>query len=165
MNEKQLRVVGLLKAGKSPREIATETDIHYTTILKWKKKWEAEDDEAMISKMATHSVETLLEVKAESKLVDSEVVGAEVDKLIDGIIGLKELEPAFHKTMMTAIKQADVFLENEDISIKEWQLIMKSISEAYSAIFNKSGTVVNVANTNVTAGKEALNFFKASKGA
>ena len=164
MNEKQLRVVGLLKSGLTPKEVAAETGINYQTVLGWKKKFEASDEEAVVSDLAMHKVQTLLEVKQELRDSAPEIA-AEAEKLIDNIIGLKELEPAFHTVMMRAIHRADVFMQDPTISIKEWQLVIKSISEAYAAIFNKSGTVVNVANTNVSAGQESLNFFKASKGA
>ena len=159
MNDKQLKVLGLLKTGLSPKEVSDETGIHYATVLSWKKKFAAEDEEAQVSELAKHEVITLLQVKEELAASAPEIK-AEVDKLIENVIGLKELEPAFHATMMRSIHRADVFLQEQDITVKDWQAITKTLSDAYAAIFNKAGTVVN---NNINAGKEQLSFFTASK--
>ena len=163
MNDKQLKVLGLLKSGLTPRQASEESGVIYPTVMNWKRKWDNEDEESLVAELAQHEVRELLHVKSE--LADTAPhIKAEVEELIDGVVGLKELEPKFHATMMTAIKKADTFLEVEDITIKEWQMIVKTISDAYAAIFNKSGTVVNVANTNISAGQEQVKFFQASKG-
>ncbi len=162
MNDKQLKVLGLLKSGLSPKEISEETGIHYATVLSWKKKFDAGDQEQQISELASHEVLTLLQVKDELAASAPEIQ-KEVEQLIENVIGLKELEPVFHATMMRSIHRADIFLQDTSIGVKEWQMVTKTLSEAYAAIFNKSGTVVNVANNNISAGHEQVAFFNASK--
>ena len=162
MNDDKHRVLGLLKAGLTPKEIAEETGVNYATVLNWKKKFEAGDDEADVSDLAKHEVLTLLQVKEELAASAPEI-RAEVEKLIANVIGLKELEPAFHSVMMRTIHRADKFLQEDDVSVKDWKDITKTLSDAYASIFNKAGTVVNVANNNINAGKEQLSFFSASK--
>ena len=65
--------------------------------------------------------------------------------------------------MAKAVKMAESFLDEEELSIKEWQMITSTLATAYSALYNKAGTVVNVAQTNVNAEKESLKFFQAAK--
>lgn len=160
MTEQQTKMLGLLNAGISPREVSDQLNIKYSTVATFKRKLAAEAEEAQISKMAMAQVETLLDIKED--MTDTALTG-QIDTIIDGVVGVKQLEPEFHRVMMTAIGKADDFLKVKDLELKDWKMILTTISEAYAAIFNKSGTVVNVANTQVSAGGEAAAFFKASK--
>ena len=166
--ELRTRVEAELLVGKEPRELSDQYGIPYVSILGWKKKLMAEKPEAEISDL-TQQTKASLEIIREVAKEQAPVAAKKIDAIIDGVQGLKELEPKFHSALLKAVHVAQGFLDEVDdegktvLSIKEWQLITTTLSTAYGALFNKAGTVVNVAQTNVNAEQQNMAFFKSSQ--
>jgi transposase len=160
--ELRTRIEAELLTGAEPRELEEKYGVPYPTILGWKKKLLKEAPTEDIAEL-TNATKATLEIVREKAKEEAPVVAKKIDKIIDGVEGLKILEPEFHSVMHKAVKRAHSFIEKDDLTIKEWELITKTLANAYSAIFNKGGTNVNVVQTNLNANQEALSFFKASK--
>ncbi len=166
--EIRTRIEAELLAGESPRNLETKYSIPYVTILGWKKKLFAEAPQTKVSDLSQHT-RASLEIIRESAVREAPVAAAKINAIIEGVVGLKELEPEFHASLERAVNIAREFLDDKDedgkttLSIKEWQLITTTLATAYGTLFNKSGTTVNVAQTNVNAATENLGFFKASQ--
>jgi len=171
MNKEELRtrIEAELLVGTSPKDLETKYGIPYVTINGWKNKLNKSTD-SEISELTNHTKATLEIVRARAKEEAPKVAG-KIDKIIDGVEGLQELEPEFQRAMHKAVELAHTFLGEVDddgksaLTIKEWQMITTTLASAYSAMFNKAGTTVNVAQTNVNAAAEQLSFFKASQRA
>ena len=166
--ELRTRVEAELLTGATAQDLADKYGVAYVTINSWKKKLLSEQPTADVSALTNVDTATLEMIKAKAK-EEAPIVAGKIDTIIDGIIGLKELEPEFHTAMMKAVKMASAFLDAVDdegestVSVKEWQMITNTLGAAYGAIFNKAGTVVNVAQTNVSSANENLAFFKLSQ--
>ena len=160
--ELRTRIEAELLTGIEPKELEEKYGVPYPTILGWKKKLLKETPSANIVEL-TNATKATLEIVREKAKEEAPVVAKKIDKIIDGVEGLQLLEPEFHAVMHKAVKRAHEFIAQDDLTIKEWELITKTLANAYSAIFNKAGTNVNVVQTNLNANQEALNFFKASK--
>jgi len=170
MNKDALRtrIEAELISGASATELAVKYDTPYATINNWKKALLAEAPNTKISELTNQTVATLEVIRDVAK-AQAPAVAGKIDRLIDGVEGLKSLEPEFHSAMLKAVKLAQNFLDatddegNSTLSVKDWQTITSTLSMAFGALFNKAGTTVNVAQTNVTAESQNLAFFKASQ--
>ena len=167
-DELRTRVEAELLTGKEPIELSKTYDVSYAIILNWKKKLLAEKQPEVISELTQHTKASLEVIRQQAVEVAPKAAKA-IDNIIDGINGLKELEPEFHTALQKSVKVAQKFLDDVDddgnttLSIKEWQLITSTLANAYSALFNRAGTTVNVAQTSVNVGEQNLAFFKASQ--
>jgi transposase len=160
--ELRTRVEAELLAGAEPRELAEKYGMAYNTIQLWKKKLFAEKPTEAISDLTHETTATLELIRTKAK-EEAPTVAGKIDKIIDGVEGLQSLEEEFQATMHKAVMRAKEFLDSDDITIKEWQMITSTLGSAYAALFNSKGTTVNVAQTTVNMEKEAIDFFKASK--
>lgn len=165
--ELRTRVEAELLTGKEPKELSSRYDMPYVTIISWRNKLFNEKPAEDIS-VLTHQTKASLELIKETAKLEAPKVAGKIEAIIDGVQGLKELEPEFQIALTRAINIAQEFLDDKDsegnsnLSIKEWQLITSTLANTYGTLFNKSGTVVNVAQTNVNAEAENLGFFKAN---
>ena len=162
--EQKTRIEAELLSGAATKYLADKYSMPETTIASWKTKLNKESEDVKIGKLTEHT-KASLEVIREVAKEQAPKAAPKIDKIIDGIEGLKQLEPEFHTAMSLAVKRAQEYLseENTILTIKEWQLITSTLASAYGALFNKNGTTVNVANTQVNSADENLNFFKASR--
>lgn len=166
--ELKTRIEAELLSGATPTELAVKYDVPYATVNDWKKKLLSEKPSTQVSDLTNQTVATL-EIIRDTAKAQAPAVAGKIDAIIDGIEGLKTLEPEFHTAMLKAVNLAQTFLDATDdegnsvVSVKEWQIITSTLAQAYGALFNKAGTTVNVAQTNVTAESQNLAFFKASQ--
>ncbi len=168
--EQRIRIEADLLTGLEPRELSDKYNVPYVSILGWKKKLLAENDDVKVSDLTQHT-KASLEVIRDAAKADAPKAARTIDKIIDGVQGLKELEPEFHAVLHRSVEIAKEFLDSTDdegksaLSIKEWELITKTLASAYGTLFNKTGTTVNVAQSNISTQGENLAFFKNSQKA
>lgn len=168
--ELKVRIEAELLTGKTPKELADKYSVPYITVLSWQKKLELDKPNEDISVLTSNTIASLEVIKDVAKR-EAPVVASKIEKIVDGAIALKKLEPAFAEALETAVEVAIEFLNEKTdegktaLSVKEWQMVTSTLAATYSAIYNKTGTTVNVAQTNVTAEGESLAFFKASQKA
>jgi len=162
------RVEAELLSGVEPKDLGTKYDIPYVTVLHWKKKLLAETPTTVVSDL-TQQTKASLEVIRDVAVREAPLVAGKIDAIIDGVMGLKELEPEFLTAMTKAVSLAQTFLDAVDdegvstVTINEWKTITTTLAMAYGTLYNKSGTTVNVAQTTVNTDSENLKFFSASK--
>jgi len=167
-DELRTRIEAELLCGITPKDLSAKYDVPYVSIVGWKKRLLMEKETESVSDLTQHTKATLEVIRDVAK-VEAPRAAAKIDTIIDGIQGLKELEPEFHAVLHRSVEIAHEFLGSVDdegktlLSIKEWELITKTLASAYGTLFNKSGNVVNVAQTNISAASENLGFFKASQ--
>ncbi len=168
--ELRTRIEAELLTGVTAQDLEKKYEVPYVTINGWKKKLLSEGPEVAVSDLTNHTVASLEVIRDVAKSTAPKAA-AKIDKLIDGVQGLKELEPEFHTALQKSVRIAQQYLDMTDdegkseLSIKEWQMITSTLANAYGTLFNKSGTTVNVAQTNVNAAAENLAFFKSSQRA
>ena len=166
--ELRTRIEAELLTGVSAQDLEKKYEVPYVTINGWKKKLLNEGPDTKVSDLTQQTKATLEVIRTVAKDKAPAVAG-KIDKIVDGLVGLKELEPEFQAALQKSVMIAKGFLDQEDdegnctLSIKEWQMITGTLANAYGTLFNRSGTTVNVAQTNVNAAAENLAFFSASK--
>jgi len=160
--ELRTRIEAELLTGVDSRDLEEKYGVPYVTINGWKKKLFAEKPQESISNLTGQTKATLEIIRQKAK-DEAPKVSGKIDKIIDGVEGLQGLEPEFQAAMHAAVLKAKEFLSEDGLSVKEWQMVTSTLAQAYSALFNKAGTTVNVAQTNISAEKEAMAFFQASK--
>lgn len=167
-DELRTRVEAELLSGVQSRLLAEKYEIPYVTVMLWARQLNEETESTKVSDI-TQSTKASLEVIHAAAVATAPAAAKKIDQLMTGLVGLKELESEFHASMHKAIQIANNFLEqvddegNSTLTINEWKLITTTLSGAFTALFNKSGTTVNVAQTTVNADSENLKFFQASK--
>ena len=150
-----------LAMGKTPKELSDKYEVGYQTILNWKKKLNDKSGDADLEVLLEVDEKTLHQVAATIKEDAPDEVSKKIDKLVDGVTALQQLEPKFNAIVLTLLKKAEDFANKEDLTVTQWKMIGDGISNLYSNIFNKSGINVNVMNqTNISG--EKLSLFKAS---
>lgn len=162
------KALALLVTGMTVAQVHEELDVPMATVYNWNVQRLRNEEKVKIKQLQNSSVASL-EVINEKAKESAPHLAKDIDGLIKGVMGLQQLEPAFHATMFKAINRADRFLDrvdadgNSDLTVTEWTNIVGALSKAYASIFNTSGTTVNMVNNN--AGNESVAFFKASKHA
>lgn len=157
--ELKAKATGLLLIGEKPIDVAKQVNLDYKDVNNIANKLgkEAKNEEVL---SAMNNIETLKKIEQ----VVPDQYRSQVTEVITGLNGLDKLEEKLHNVLSKAISKADEYLDCE-LSIKEWQIVTKTISEAYRAVFSREQqTVVNVEQTQNVVGEEALNFFKAGRG-
>ena len=159
--ELRIKVEAELAMGKNPKELSDKYNVGYQTINNWRKK--------LVDKKGNNDLATVVEVDEKtlhivaSKLKEDapQEMVKKIDKLVDGVVGLQQLEPKFHAMVLKLLEKAEELSDSETLTVTQWKMLGDGISNMYANIFNKSGVSVNVMNqTNVSG--EKLSLFKAS---
>ncbi len=160
--EVKAKVEAELALGAKPKELAIKYNVTYSQVLSWRKRINS-------AKVVDNNLSTLVEVDEPTLVMIADKVKEEapaevankIDKLVDGVVGLQQLEPRFHAVVLNLLEAAEEMSMREDLSVKDWKMLGDGIGNLYTSIFNKSGVNVNVMNqTNVN--NEKLSLFKAS---
>lgn len=165
--EIRTRVEAELLSGKQPRELSEgayyeKYGVAYVTILNWQKKLQVDDVTETISDLTKETTGTL-EVIRDAAKSKAPKVAKDIDNIIDGVAGLKLLEPKMQKALTQAVNKAYEYLLEDDLSVKDWQTVTSTLAQTYAAVFNSKGTTVNVAQNNINTAQENLGFFKSSQ--
>ena len=160
--ELRTKIEAELQLGKTPKELSKKYNVNYQTINSWKKKLQSKEVEKDIEELRQVDEHTLKLVAEKVKSEAPKEVAEKVDKLIDGVIGLQQLEPKFHAIVFELLSWAEDKLQ-ENLTVRDWATISKTISDLYSAIFNKNNVQVNVLN-NTTIHSEKRKIFNAKLG-
>jgi len=167
--EKKVRILAELLTGKKPRALAEEYDVHYATVMTWKRESKEQKVESAVLDVAEADADVLHLVTEGIKKQSAEVlppkqansVIKKVDELKEGVNSLQLLDTAFHDTIMNLLTWANAQI-NEDMALKDWKLIANQIGELHSAIFSKGGTTVNMMQQNNSANSSRVETFKGS---
>ena len=157
----KLKIEAELSLGKTPKELSEKYNVGYQTILSWKKKLEAKTHDANINSVVSVEPEVLHMVADKLKQDAPPMVVKQIDKVVEGAIGLQTLEPKFHAVVLQLLERAETLSKDKDLSIKDWKILGDGIGQLYTNIFNKSGVSVNVMNNTQISG-EKMSLFKSS---
>jgi len=150
------KVLGELALGAEPKELSEKYDLPYVTINSWKKKQQAElGESANVQKLVKVDKDVLQGVVNN---IDHGVVQKKAQKLVDGVVGLQQLEPKFLTVVQNLLEAAEE-LSMGDLTVKDWATLSNGIGSLYSNIFNKAGVNVNVMNQ-TTVNSEKVSLFK-----
>jgi len=157
----KLKATSMLRTGKTSKEVSSELGLPYVTVHTWKKKIDAELENNEVVELTTIDPSTLHSIAEEVKLKAPKTVAKEVDKLVEGVVGLQKIDEKFRTVVYELLEWAELQSQREDLSVNEWKTIGTTISSMYTAIFSKNVTNVNVMNnTNISSDKREI--FKAS---
>lgn len=159
--EIRAKVEAELSLGESPRDLARKyPDASYQTILGWQKKLNvAELENDVIIDLVKADTTTLTMVAEGIKAKAPAEVVKQIDNLVDGVNGLKNLESKFQSLVLKLLESADTMAGNKELSVRDWKVLSDGISNLYTSIFNKAGINVSVHNQNTVSG-ESLSLFK-----
>ena len=150
-----------LAMGVSALELSKKYSVPYVTVASWSKRLKDARNGDIVKDLATVSPETLTIVAEAVKSSAPPKIAAEIDKLVEGVTGLKTLEPKFHSVTLTLLTKAEAFARKDDLTLVEWTMISSAIGKLYNDIFSKGGVSVNV-NNNTQINNEKLSMFKSS---
>ncbi len=157
--ERKLKAEALLAMGDTPKQVHEKLGVPEVTARLWKKKLEEQNTD--LETVVDVDLPTLHQVAENIKSNAPQTVIDKVDKLVDGVTGLKQLEPKFHSVVLNLLTKAETLSQTEDLSVKDWLSLSNGIGSLYANIFNKSGVNVNVLNqTQVSS--EKLSMFRGS---
>ena len=153
---RRLKADALLASGASIDDVAKQLGIPKVTVRSWKKKLEAQNND--LNTVVEVDAPTLHQVADKIKETAPAEVSKKVDKLVDGVVGLKILEPKFHTVVFNLLEAAEEMSVKQDLSVKDWKDLSTGIATLYSNIFNKSGVNVNVMNQTQVSGEKLTMF-------
>jgi len=160
-NQVKIQVEAELALGKRVLDVAEQYNVPYATVSSWARNMQGKKEGALIDELIEVDIATLQLAANKIKETAPPVVVKQVTKLVDGIVGLQQLEPKFLTMVENLLEKGNTLLNAEELNIKDWVLIANAMGSLYSCIFNKSGVNVNVLNqTNVS--NERLSMFKSS---
>ena len=160
--EIRVKADALLAMGKPAKDVAELLDISYQTVQSWKKRLVTKQEGLSdLETVVEIDLPTLHTVAAAVKENAPDRVSKQIDKLIDGVTGLQQLEPKFHTVVFNLLEAAEEMSLKGDLSVKDWAVLSTGIGALYNSVFNKSGVNVNVMNqTNVSS--EKMSMFKST---
>ncbi len=160
--ETKIKILAELATGATPKDLAHKYKTPYVTILGWKKKYEKErQGQADVEVLTSTDLPILHAVAERVKEEAPASVARKIDKLVEGVTALEQLEPKFHTVTLKLLEAAEEMASRDDLTVKDWSTLSAGIGGLYASIFNKSGVNVNVMNqTNVN--NEKLSMFKGS---
>ncbi len=156
----RIQVEAELRLGKPARELSEKHNIPYATIRLWAQKLKEEPEADKVADLIQVDPQTLEIVAQEIKERAPKEVAAQVDKLVEGVVGLQLLDEKFRTVVLELLEWAELKTKG-DMSITEWAMIGKTIGTLYTSIFNKNITNVNVLNNN-NISTEKRDIFKSS---
>lgn len=161
--EVTLEIEAQLLLGKEPAQIARERNNSptYLTILNIKKRMKKQETKDAVVELVKEDPEVVHNAIEQIKATAKPDKVAALDKVEDGISGLRLLNDDFHKTISKALGKADAIMDSKDLSLEDLVTLTDSLSSAYNRIFNSKGSIVNVNNGNQFS-SEQLTMFKGS---
>ncbi len=159
--ERRIKIEAELAMGKSAKDLADKYDMSYQTIQLWKRKLDEDAPAKDVEVLVQTDPRTLHTIAEAVKKEAPAAVVAQIDKVVDGITSIQQLEPQFHAVVLNLLNKAEELSSAEDLSIRDWKVLGDGISSMYANIFNKSGVSVNVLNQTQVSG-EKLSLFKSS---
>jgi Asp-tRNA(Asn)/Glu-tRNA(Gln) amidotransferase C subunit len=158
-------IEGRLSSGERAIDIASEYEgiVHYNTIKGWENRLRAidkQDNDIDILKQASAS-KTLTDLAERAKEEASPAIVGQIETIVDGVEGLNKLDSKFHEVLYKAIEVGEKFLQEDDLKLGDWKVIVNTLSQAYASVFKSNGTNVQInQNTQINSGK--VSGFKAS---
>ena len=150
-----------LRLGESARKVAEDLKISYGSVNRWQKELYEENEEDNLDTLLSVTPEVLQGVADKVKEKAPPMTRKEIDKLVDGAVGLQKIDEKFRTVVYELLEWAEMKSQDKDLSINEWKTIGTTISSMYTAIFNKNVTNVNVMNQ-TSISTEKRDIFKAS---
>jgi len=154
--KKRAEVQGLLVAGVEPVQIAAQVRVSRATVYEIKKKMDADAMERDISTLS-HEVAPSIVSQVAKRVRDEGPLAfeGEVDKVLNGVQSLQKLEVRFHETFTKLLDKADDILEQDGVTIVDWQIVSNTLANAFKEIYNSKGTTINVANADNINGQQS----------
>jgi len=153
----EARALIMLEDGIAPKEVAKQTGVSYAKVQslhnQLKRAKESDNMEVLL-----HT--PLLNELADAARENHPSIAAEIDAFVENVKDVKDIEHNLVASLNRCIRQANIFLDtNKELTIKDWQVITNTLANVYQAVFNKSGTTVQVNNLNAPSDK-ALTLLK-----
>jgi len=125
----------------------------------------AEDKNKQNTQTIHHTNPALLDLVVDTleETMPAELV-VEANKLIDSARSLQQLETEFHVTFKLILAKSVLFMNDEDLSLVDWQIITNTLAAAFKDIYNTTGTTINVAKADSIGGTQNLTMLKGRMG-
>ena len=157
----------MIVQGKSEEEIKEKLNYAPETIKLAAKKMRRESKYKHIDKLARASepVVNALYTQLMNEAPSADVRD-EAGVALHTINSLRNLERSFHNSFNKILVKANVILDSEDLTTKDWITVTNTLSSSFKDIFNSTGTTINVAQAGSvgnTDNSQNLTMFQDSK--
>ncbi len=147
--KKKLEAIGRIANGEKPKDIATEIDIGYATVLRWKREY----DEAIKNDNLTSIID--VDAVVLQQLADGikdnmpSALAGEIDNTIVSVVEAKGMLEVLQDDFIATAKSLNTKIRSYTLSCddsNELQTLVTSLCDLQSAFFNKNQTNVQVNN-------------------
>jgi hypothetical protein len=157
---KRAEVQGLIVQGLGIREIVDQTKVSRATVYQIKADLEHDAAKNRVDELGKASPAILREVALGIKARAPLALEGEVEKLLDAAESLQRLEISFHSSFDNILKRANAMLDDDGLSLVDWQIITNTLAGAFKDIYNSKGTTINVAQAGNVSNGNSLSMFQ-----
>jgi len=156
--QKKLAIMAEMTKGGKANEVGERYNVNPITINSWmrtQRKEHEKESVAQLAKVDPIVLEAVVQEVKEKAENSSTITTKQLDRLDiqldnikDGIVGVQQLEPEFHNTMMKLLKWANNKI-TDDMKVSEWTQLVTGISQLHGTMFGKgSSTQINLMQQN-----------------
>lgn len=144
-DEVKYSVLARLELGEKPKDLATEYDISYGAVLRWRREYKEAKDNGIIDKV--YDVDRLVLEQAAANLpvpsAVSEAAKGAVENIARALSGLERLDNELQTTALSLVKKYNALTASASFG-SELESITKGICDLRSAFFGKNSTQVAI---------------------
>ena len=142
---KLAEVQGLIVQGVEIKVITEKTKVSRASVYNIKNEMEADAKKNQINELGRATPAILAEVAKGIRDRAPLALEGEVEKLLGAAESLQRLEVGFHSSFDNVLKKANAMLQEDNLSIIDWQIVTNTLASAFKDIYNSKGTTVTVA--------------------
>jgi len=157
---KLAEVQGLLVQGMEIKAITDKTKVSRASVYNIRTEMNEDAKKNQINELGRAAPAILSEVAKGIRDRAPLALEGEVEKLLGAAESLQRLEVGFHSSFDNVLKKANAMLQEDNLSIIDWQIITNTLAGAFKDIYNSKGTTVNVAQMGGAGGDNSLSMFQ-----
>ena len=157
---KLAEVQGLIVQGMEIKDITAKTKVSRASVYNIKNEMVKDAEANQINELGRATPAILAEVANGIKNRAPLALEGEVEKLLGAAESLQRLEVSFHSSFDNVLKKANEMLQDDNLSLIDWQIITNTLSNAFKDIYNSKGTTVNVQQLGGQGGDNSLSMFQ-----
>jgi len=158
----------MIAQGKSEEAMMSELGYALGSIKAAKKRLYMAAKDKRVQQLAGASEPMIMAMHATMyDDIDTVSLQEEASTALRTIDSLRKLERSFHDSFNKILDRANIILDQEHITTKEWVTVTNTLSSSFKDIFNSTGTTINVAqagSVGATDNSKNLTMFQDSKG-
>ena len=158
-----------LNKGVDVKDIASKYKVGRATVYNMRAELKEKGFETNIidtARVTPQALDVVIKaVEANSATVPADFA-EDVQKTVDALKSLQLLEVKMHSTLQLALTKAEDILNQENLSIIDWQIVMNTIANCHKDVFSKGSVTNNLINGDMVGNKkgDSLTMFQSRMG-